>query len=361
MFRKDQYCRVEKSAHCFQIQTSREDSYVPHPNQYLNAQTSLGGLMDQSESGLKIAVRAMARRLKKSTRMRRADDAKKYAIAGKYKERAVSGLACVTIIKDETLYLPEWIEFHLMQGFNHFYIYDNGSTDNLYDVMEKYCKQGLVTITPWRNFSASLHPQKSANAHALANYCHNYRWTAFFDVDEFIFSPTHDNLLKPLADRDDQVCICLPWHNFGPDGHVKAPDGLVIKNYTEKAVFPPDLQRKSLLRYKTILNPAATSSAGTHCFHFHNMGPALINEIGQRIPIDHFQDPKYAIQGDFQLNHYFTRSVAELAEKVRKGRVSSQGNVVENFVESRLRQYEIKTCRDTKIHKHLEELKRRMS
>ena len=156
--------------------------------------------------------------------------------------RAEGGLACVTILKDEAPYLEEWIEFHLLMGFDHFFIYDNGSTDGTLKVLEKYQQRGVVTVTPWCNFSQVLHPQKAANAHAIANFCAPYRWVAFFDVDEFLFSPTAHTLIEVLDNMDDRVCVSIPWQNFGMNGHTTKPDGLVIENYTERGCVSASLR-----------------------------------------------------------------------------------------------------------------------
>lgn len=263
--------------------------------------------------------------------------------------RSAVGLACVTILKDEAPYLDEWITFHRLMGVDHFYIYDNGSTDGTLDVLAKYQKQGIVTVIPWRNFSQVLHPQKAANAHAIANFCSPYRWVAFFDVDEFLFSPTSDTLTAALSKIGDEMCVSIPWQNFGPNGHKTKPDGLVIENYTEKAAFPPVPGQRSLLRYKTILDPSKVLAAGTHCFHFVDVGPMLRNERGQTLHRHQFEDVKFAVSEHFQLNHYFTRSEQELDQKRQKGRVSSKGAKVVDFVDNRLNQYEIATCEDRKI------------
>jgi hypothetical protein len=43
----------------------------------------------------------------------------------------MKNLTSIYWIKDEARYIPEFIEFHLLQGFDYFIFYDNKSTDNL--------------------------------------------------------------------------------------------------------------------------------------------------------------------------------------------------------------------------------------
>ena len=38
-------------------------------------------------------------------------------------------LAVVTIIKNEAPYIKEWLDYHLLAGVNHFYLYDNQDDD----------------------------------------------------------------------------------------------------------------------------------------------------------------------------------------------------------------------------------------
>lgn len=306
------------------------------------------------------------RRLQKKKRAllsRQSDtDAKLYEVPQTVpSQRATSGLAAVIIVKDEAPYIQEWIEFHKLVGFNHFFFYDNGSTDGTWEILAEYQNKGDVTVLPWRDFSGILDAQKAANAHALANFCREFRWVAFFDIDEFLFSPTHETLVEPLAQFTDQPCICVPWFNFGPNGHEKKPSGPVIENYTLRAVFPPTVKQRSLLRYKTILDPTEVSAAGTHAFHFGRGGALLVNENGERFASYLSDDTRYAVSRNFQLNHYFTRSLEELENKRRKGRVFSFGKPKPDIASRRLSQYELATCEDTAILKHLPRLKEKLA
>ena len=53
------------------------------------------------------------------------------------------------MFKDEAPYLREWIEYHLMVGVDHFYMYDNNSSDGYKLVIESYLDEGLITLIPW--------------------------------------------------------------------------------------------------------------------------------------------------------------------------------------------------------------------
>jgi hypothetical protein len=49
-------------------------------------------------------------------------------------------------LKNEALYLREWIEFHRLAGVGHFHVFDDGSTDGTIDVLKPYVERGLITL-----------------------------------------------------------------------------------------------------------------------------------------------------------------------------------------------------------------------
>ena len=44
-------------------------------------------------------------------------------------------LAVVAIFKNEGRYLDEWLAYHLLAGVEHFYLYNNDSSDNYKEVL----------------------------------------------------------------------------------------------------------------------------------------------------------------------------------------------------------------------------------
>lgn len=276
-------------------------------------------------------------------------------------ETPQSGIAIVTVVKDEAPYLAEWLEFHLMLGARHIYIYDNGSMDDTSLILAPYIRDGIVTLIPWRNFSQSLNPQRLAFTHALPNFCSGFRWVAPIDVDEFLFPVEGDLLDATLAQLAHQPVVNLPWINYGPSGHQQKPQGLVIENYTERAAFPLLPEQHSLLRYKSIVDPRQVDIAGTHCFCLKELGWTMMNDRGETFPETRSRDTRYASAEKLRLHHYFTRSHEEIERKLKKGRVSKSGSVNLNALDARLKQYALAVEKDEAILRFAPELKARLA
>lgn len=77
-------------------------------------------------------------------------------------------LAVVTIAKNEAPYIKEWLDYHLLAGVNHFYIYDNDSSDNQKEVLQPYVDAGIVTYI--------FYPGKARQYEAYNDAILNYRF-----------------------------------------------------------------------------------------------------------------------------------------------------------------------------------------
>jgi Glycosyltransferase family 92 len=58
-------------------------------------------------------------------------------------------LCVCAIFRDEAPYLKEWIEFHRLVGIQKFYLYNNASTDNYKEVLQRYINKEIVYLTEW--------------------------------------------------------------------------------------------------------------------------------------------------------------------------------------------------------------------
>ena len=92
-------------------------------------------------------------------------------------------LAVVAIFKNEGRYLKEWLDYHLLAGVEHFYLYTNDSTDNYKEVLAPYIEKNLVTLTDVPG-KLMMYP---AYNDAIDKYRFDCRYMAFIDLDEFVY------------------------------------------------------------------------------------------------------------------------------------------------------------------------------
>lgn len=136
------------------------------------------------------------------------------------------GLAVCTRVKNESRFLPEFVAHHLLLGFDHVYLYDNGSTDDPSKTLQPFIDRKQVTIIPWSQVPAA----PSCFGHFLEQYEGAARWVAFIDADEFVVEREEGALLGALADPQ---CVALGLNSrwFGSSGHLVIPDGLVMEQF----------------------------------------------------------------------------------------------------------------------------------
>ncbi|MFZ1054241.1 MAG: glycosyltransferase family 92 protein, partial [Opitutaceae bacterium] len=75
-------------------------------------------------------------------------------------------VACAAL-RNEGRYLREWIEFHKLAGVEHFYLYDQGSSDGTRRVAAEYAARGEATSIRWRD---GLDAPVAAYNHCLDHY-----------------------------------------------------------------------------------------------------------------------------------------------------------------------------------------------
>lgn len=231
-------------------------------------------------------------------------------------------LAVFAIVRNESAYLKEWIEFHRMMGVSHFFIYDNGSSDGTMELLESYVGQGLVTLVHWADFlkgwegvaGTSGRSQKLAMLHCLANFGHLAEWVAFIDADEFLFPTAADSLAKVLHDYEDLDSLSVYWHMFGTSGHTRKPPGLVTENFTQR-LRNPKASCKHLSRVKTIVRPSSVRGVhNSHVFILRHGYPESWTEHRRRIGhADHRLTTRST--DVLRINHYYSKSLAEYRER----------------------------------------------
>ena len=134
------------------------------------------------------------------------------------------------IFKDEEEFLKEWLEFHLLVGIDHFYLYNNNSTDGYLDILKPYMDAGLVTLVDWE----APHAQMAAYADAIGRFAGETRWMGFVDLDEFVVPAKEDKIYPVLEPFNEKAgAVAVYWKYFGSSGlDRRDPDKLVTEQFT---------------------------------------------------------------------------------------------------------------------------------
>jgi O-antigen biosynthesis protein len=214
-------------------------------------------------------------------------------------------------VKDEAIDLLEWIAYHLLVGFDHIVLFDNGSQDGGPQLIQNSLFASCVTIIDWSE-KHGLFGQLSAYSHFCKHLAKSFEWVAFIDIDEFIV-PLNDNSIKSaLPQYDGFSGILVQWLSFGPSGHDKRPPGLVIENYCSRLPEAHGRCRwvKSLLRTGDIKGVGD----GPHVFHVTGR---LCNTRRETVPP--FAQFPQSFHDVLVINHYFTKSREDWSAKLRRG------------------------------------------
>ena len=235
-------------------------------------------------------------------------------------------LAVVAIMKNEAPYVKEWVDYHLLAGVDHFYIYDNDSEDNLKDVLQPYIDKGMVDY----EFITGKCAQMLVYNEAAQKYKFDCRYIAFIDADEFIFPKDNKSIVEVLHEVLDNKPfaggLAINWHTFGSGGNEKADlTKGVIERFKYRAEDKFEANKNGgNAHVKVIVNPRIINYMSIpHNFNYF-LGMYTVDENG-KIIVGYFNadvpDKKIII------NHYFTKSKEEYANKVKRGNADCAVNV----------------------------------
>ena len=229
-----------------------------------------------------------------------------------------AGLALVLIVRNEAAHIAEWARFHVLAGVRHFYVYDNGCTDGT--LAQLGFLGAALTVIPWnqklRGGGFEIHNQVLAYAHAVRNFGGAWRWMSFLDADEFLV-PMGAGLNAALAELAACRSISLPWHMFGRSGHMVPPEGGVVANYTRRNPDPMS-DARGLRNFKMIVDPCHVTAIKVHAVETDGSSDTN-NDRGARFTLRGREGRGFYAVDRIQLNHYYTRSDAELRAKIARG------------------------------------------
>ena len=258
------------------------------------------------------------------------------------------------IFRNEARFLKEWIEYYLMIGIDHFWLYDNNSEDNFREVLEPYISRGIVTLIDW--------PQKFAQQAAYRD-CHrrtkhSVHWMGYIDADEFVNLHKENNFKDFLRHFRHYPSVNLHWRDFGTSGHLKE-EGLCTERYV--AAWPYLCHMG-----KGFLNNDYNFMRVWIHEHWAKWGPIRLYPVSDnKLPVPYAPTlwRNCGIGKRAYLNHYFCRSREwYLYKDKQRGSANAAASNPIKLMAGRFELHELKcTVHDYSIQRWLTLLKERIA
>ena len=237
-------------------------------------------------------------------------------------------LAIMAIFKNEEKYMEEWINHHIKEGVEHFYLYSNDPNLNKYTFIDKY--KFYVTVILWTNETNDIIGtiQRKAYKDCVEKYGKDCQFLMMLDIDEFIISISENERVIDIINRLDinnTKAIKVQRYNFGSNGHIKKPEGNVYDNYKKHEMI--------CSTYKTIANTDYVDKNknffGVHDFPFINKQGKVYNEYFDYkytgFPNGCTRETKNEIP--LVINHYFTKSYEEYLDRCKLWQYGGVNNI----------------------------------
>lgn len=253
------------------------------------------------------------------------------------KDLFLHDVALVAILWNEGHYLKEWLDYHLLAGVDHFYLYDHESTDDYNEIIKPYVEKGIVTSQYFPGERAMY----AAYNDAVQKYRYFCRYMAILDGDEFLFPQNN----KSISETLDEIFALDPnagglfvnWQFYGSNGQEKADYSRgVLERFTRRS--PKDTSEIESNGFyggnaagKNVVNPRRVDYIGDPHVIPYIFGCNRINEQGKKV----LGWSNYPVMYDkIVINHYHMKSREEFYYRKSNGDpvwIKVQYDIIEHF------------------------------
>jgi hypothetical protein len=182
--------------------------------------------------------------------------------------------------------MKEWLQHYIIQGVEHFYMIDNGSTDDWRTKVKDF------PITIYTN--KEKHKQEEHYNYYMKEIKKTSEWVMVVDLDEFMYARQPYNTIPQYLDTLDKDIgqVSVRWKMFGSNGHIKQPES-IVHGFTRRIEYNNKLfDEKSICR---------TYNLKKLKIHSHEQN-------GKLIFLPEFTSEKILKNSPLHLNHYAIQS-----------------------------------------------------
>ena len=250
-------------------------------------------------------------------------------------------LALCCIAKDEDPFIKEWLAYHALLGVERFYVYDNCSRTPIRQLLGPWADDGRVVVrrVPGGAMQVPVYND------CLESFGPDCRWIGFIDLDEFVL-PMQDNDLRVfLSEFEEYGALAATWQLFNSSGHLRRPEGPVIRNYTEA------FRDQESYTIKSFVRPERTAAALSPHHFSYRPGFFCVNE--EHYPVSPGVQFTFATGSRIRVNHYFMKSQQDFEARLERGRATTTDKSQYYQLVMFLHGIEKPYVRDTAIQKFL--------
>jgi hypothetical protein len=145
-------------------------------------------------------------------------------------------LVVVSVFKNESWILDDWIKHYIAEGVSHFYLLDNGSEDNYTHILQAYPSE-LFTLVVDPTHDEKGMQDHLMNKHFTSLVKEQAEWVLVVDIDEYVYATNSSKCMTEVIHElpPNIIRIWLPWKYFGSNGHIHQPSEGVIAGFTKRS------------------------------------------------------------------------------------------------------------------------------
>jgi len=141
-------------------------------------------------------------------------------------------LSVGAMFKNESHSMKEWMEHYIHHGVEHFYLIDDGSTDDYMTILQEYIDRDVVTLFVV-NEGYYLGRQRNLYNTYILPYIKETKWLLMIDLDEYVWSSQNIRMDQILSNFEQYGQIQIQESLFGSNGHEKQPK-YILPSFTKR-------------------------------------------------------------------------------------------------------------------------------
>lgn len=196
----------------------------------------------------------------------------------------------VACMRDEALFVVEWVAHHLAAGFDRIIVYTNDcsdGTDRLLDAMA-----GFLPVEHYDNpgpYPAGTIQKQALELAFTLPQVRQAAWVLHIDADEYLNIEAGNRRIDDLIALHPEVdAIAVQWRHFGSAGVERWQGGSVVETFTRCEREVPVPGAAAQIGFKTLFRPQKFKMMGVHTpkLPLKRRVPVVVNTAGVPMPVD---------------------------------------------------------------------------